>query len=332
MTPDEYREMFQRTYGYSADEGNSYLNCAVDPDEEGVSEYDRYYDFSGAIDYMDDDYFEEDPLSIDEQPERDGEVCVFPDTKTLDPMPLELSSEIFGVPFSQHDAEVAVQSLELGNVAELQFIGRASFAVEYDNLKSCPHMQLCLGLNPPPGSLKTHISNACPWCLNTPKLNPFKFFLMRGAFIPAFQPIRFKPDKYLETAVDFRGEGRLYHNHLFAHHTAARKLHGERPFINWNPYKVKFSNGIQLPHVEMHSYKDSAPVVIAFSSYVKKRTVRLPAQRSILAVAPNPDIPREDKPRNMPSRPRFHEPDKVSVRLKIGDDPVTISRISQDKS
>jgi len=201
MTPDEYRAMYERTYGVSADEGNSYLNCAAMPSDEDVEDYGKYYDYSGAIQYMSDDYFYDSPFSVD--PETlPGQDCIFFDD--CDDLPnSELPTPedfVSGVPLLPIDSDKILTALSSANDVTVTFKGHSEIDVNEVDLSKCIHALLSLGISPPKdATFEAHDTEHCPWCRNAPKTNRYRFFMLRGARVHGIPDgIDLKPDKILK--------------------------------------------------------------------------------------------------------------------------------------
>jgi hypothetical protein len=176
MTPDEYKAMFIQVYGYSPEDGNSYLYCEEKPDQVSNSEYNRYHDFSGAIQYMEDfgdvALIEDDNSSVDEfdfwEDATDEIVCTdAPRNVHVAPVPKAMCDVIAHVDNGDDYANLFVTPCNEKVDIPLRAI---------DN---CPCFNLSCG-HPVP--FDKHDCEDCEWCLNVkPKTHSAAIAVLGGS-------------------------------------------------------------------------------------------------------------------------------------------------------
>jgi hypothetical protein len=169
MSPEEYAEMFARTYGYSPTEGNSYLFCDEKPEEVDDAEYYRYRDFSGAVQYMDHDYLVQDAFDDDNDSEYSDDYAIMDESNEAS-MSINATDTIHGFPLgSAACADLLTSLAETRCDGELFPHAVDAKIVNMENneevsfgtlVRKCPCFCLCIAVINP----VSHDCYDCVWC------------------------------------------------------------------------------------------------------------------------------------------------------------------------
>jgi hypothetical protein len=259
MSPDEYRAMFRQVYGYEPEEGNSYLSTDEKPDDVSWSEYNKYRDYSGAIDYMDEDYYEYSPIYADESDEEDV-LDNYPTNVIINPVHGEpystaIDSLVHAFPLPHHQVQ-EIEALPIDTPAKLIVHSGGESAIEsIATLRQCPCFCVSIGdFKPWPGE---HFCDNCNWCKAVPPVNPHHVLIGLGATYTVPSNCRIRSPAFATAQVE--------------------------PSI---PGYLKFYTGIRSPQAYLGQVKGHRlKVTLLFSQQVRKNIKRtLPSKTAIQVI------------------------------------------------